>query len=122
MLADTLAGFGVDRNKMVKCAKTGLFVDIMGTGAPDKSGASGPKLVALRTELDALRMPEKNPSLPYATKTEFAHMCGHDGHMACLMSAASVVCANRAKIPSNKGIRLLLQPAEEGPGGAYPMI
>ena len=25
-------------------------------------------------------------------------------------------------MPSNKGIRLLLQPAEEGPGGALPMV
>ena len=93
---------------MTKCAKSGLYVDIMGTGAPDKSGAPGPKLVALRTELDGLHMPETNPGLPYASKTEYAHACGHDGHMACLMSGASVFCANRAKIPSNKGIRLLL--------------
>ena len=49
-------------------------------------------------------------------------MCGHDGHMACLMSCAQVFSANRSKIPSNKGIRLLLQPAEEGPGGAKPMV
>ena len=108
MLADTLASFGVDRKNMTKCATSGLYVDIMGTGAPDKSGAPGPKVVALRTELDGLRMPEENSGLPYASKTNYAHMCGHDGHIACLMSAASVVCANRAKIPSNKGIRLLL--------------
>ena len=25
-------------------------------------------------------------------------------------------------MPSNKGVRLLLQPAEEGPGGALPMV
>ena len=107
LLADTLANFGVEREKMVFCALTGLFVDIMGTGAPDKS-AKGPKLVAMRTELDALRMPENNPDLAYRSKTNCAHMCGHDGHMACLMAAASVICANRAKIPSNKGVRLLL--------------
>jgi len=29
---------------------------------------------------------------------------------------------NTDKIPSNKSVRLLLQPAEEGPGGALPMI
>ena len=49
-------------------------------------------------------------------------MCGHDGHMASLMSAASVIAANRHKIPKNKGVRLLLQPAEEDPGGALPMV
>ena len=107
LLADNLASFGVDRKTMKKCAKTGLYVDIMGTGAPDKN-AKGPKLVALRTELDALPMPEKNVDLPYRSKTKFAHMCGHDGHMACLMAASSVIAANRSKIPSNKGVRLLL--------------
>ena len=49
-------------------------------------------------------------------------MCGHDGHMACLMAATRVLASNRSKMPSNKGVRLLLQPAEEGPGGALPMI
>mgnify|MGYP003329613613 CR=1 FL=1 len=45
---------------MTKCAMTGLFVDIMGTGAPAKDDDTGPKLVALRTDLDGLPMPENN--------------------------------------------------------------
>ena len=49
-------------------------------------------------------------------------MCGHDGHMACLTAAAQVLMKNRDKIPCNKGVRLLLQPAEESPGGALPMV
>ena len=49
-------------------------------------------------------------------------MCGHDGHMACLLAFAKVFMAQRARIPSNKGVRLLMQPAEEGPGGAKPMV
>ena len=79
-------------------------------------------MIALRTDLDGLPMPENNQDLPYKTQTDHAHMCGHDGHMACLMSAASVLAKMRNKIPKGKGIRLLLQPAEEGPGGALPMI
>ena len=121
LLADTLASFGIDRKAMVKCAKTGLFVDIIGTGPRDKN-TERPNLIALRTELDALAMPEKNEDLAYRSSNSFAHMCGHDGHMACLMAAASVIAANRSKMPCNKGVRLLLQPAEEGPGGALPMI
>lgn len=92
---------------MRKTAKTGLVVDIMGSGPVDNNIA-GPKLIALRTELDALPMPENNPDLPYKTQTKFAHMCGHDGHMACLMAASSLIAANRHKIPSNKGVRILL--------------
>ena len=79
-------------------------------------------MVALRTDIDALPMPELNLNLPYKSVTNSAHMCGHDGHMAMLLAAAQVICANRSKIPSNKCVRLLFQPAEEGPGGAVPMI
>ena len=121
VLSDTLLSFGVDKKCIKTCAKTGLVVDIYGTAPADKN-SKGCNLVALRTDLDGLPMPENNQSLPYKTQTEFAHMCGHDGHMACLMAAAQVFCANRDKIPKNKGIRLLLQPAEEGPGGAKPMV
>lgn len=72
--------------------------------------------------MDALPMPEHNVGLPYLTQTKYAHMCGHDGHMAMLLAAAQVMHEQRDKIASNKTVRLLLQPAEEGPGGAIPMI
>lgn len=49
-------------------------------------------------------------------------MCGHDGHMVTILSTASVLYRNRDKIPQNQFVRLLFQPAEEGPGGAAPMI
>ena len=49
-------------------------------------------------------------------------MCGHDGHMATLLSTAQTLLSNVHKIPSNKTVRLLFQPAEEGPGGALPML
>jgi hippurate hydrolase len=49
-------------------------------------------------------------------------MCGHDGHTATLIAAAEVLIKNRDKIPRGKRVRLLFQPAEEGPGGAEPMI
>ena len=49
-------------------------------------------------------------------------MCGHDGHMATLLLTAAVLHQNRSLIPEGKLIRLLFQPAEEGPGGAKPMI
>ena len=50
-------------------------------------------------------------------------MCGHDGHMAVLLCAVEVLCKHREKIPSNRTVRLLFQPSEEGPGlGAVAMI
>ena len=38
--------------------------------------------------MDGLLMKENNPDLSYRTKTEFAHMCGHDGHMAMVLACA----------------------------------
>jgi metal-dependent amidase/aminoacylase/carboxypeptidase family protein len=46
------------------------------------------KTIALRSDIDGLPIPENNPDLPYKSKTNFAHMCGHDGHMCVLLSAA----------------------------------
>lgn len=62
-------------------------------------------------------------SLEYKSKTPGkAHMCGHDGHCAWQLGCASKFMEIIDTIPSDKTLRLLFQPAEEGPGGAYPMI
>lgn len=45
-------------------------------------------MVALRADIDALPMPELNVGLDYKTITNYAHMCGHDGHMAMMLAAA----------------------------------
>ena len=58
-MVDTLLSFGIEKKQMKKCAGTGLVVDIMGTGPPDKK-SKGCKLIALRTDLDGLPMPENN--------------------------------------------------------------
>ena len=79
-------------------------------------------MIAIRADIDALPMLEHNEGLDYITVTKYAHMCGHDGHMAMLLAATQVIWQERHKIPSNKTVRLLWQPAEEGPGGALPMI
>jgi len=72
---------------MKVCAKTGLIVDIKGTGPASKQ-EGGCKTVAIRADMDGLPIPENNPELPYKSKTDWAHMCGHDGHMAMLLAAA----------------------------------
>lgn len=96
----------------VICGKTGLYVDL-GNG-------QGPK-VALRADIDCLRMTEGNHHLSYRSKKEgLAHMCGHDGHTASLMGALSVLSRVRDQIQGT--VRCFFQPAEEGPGGAPLMI
>lgn len=100
-------------------AQTGLVFTITGTGAPSDK----PITISLRADMDALTMTEKNPDLPYRSSNEgIAHMCGHDLHMACLTGAGRILQRNLDKIPSNCSVQLLYQPAEEGPGGAEPMI
>jgi hippurate hydrolase len=84
IMVTELKKYGLEDKWITSCAGTGLVVDIMGTAAPGKTNM----IVALRTDLDGLPMPEDNPTLPYRSQTDHAHMCGHDGHMVTLLSAA----------------------------------
>jgi amidohydrolase len=94
------------------CAGTGLVVDI-GSG-------DGPT-IALRADMDCLRMTEGNHHLPYRSAHEgLAHMCGHDGHTATLVGVGRLLAPLADQL--NGRVRLLFQPAEEGPGGAPKMI
>ena len=110
------------------CAGTGLVVDIASTGsgaARVVDGAAPPvvKAVALRCDMDALRMTELNGGLPHRSVNEgIAHMCGHDGHMASAVLAAGLIQARADRMPAGTRVRVLFQPAEEGPGGALPML
>jgi len=93
------------------CGGTGLVCDL----------GSGPRTVALRADIDCLRMTEANPELSWRSEREgLAHMCGHDGHAAALVGAARLLVAVQDELPGR--VRLLFQPAEEGPGGAPVMI
>jgi amidohydrolase len=79
------------------------------------------KCVALRADMDALPMVEKN-AVPYASaRSGVAHCCGHDGHTAILLGTASLLC----KFPDRlKGsVKFVFQPSEDrAPGGAILMI
>jgi amidohydrolase len=48
------------------------------------------------------------------------HACGHDAHMTMVLGAATVF--NKIKNELTGNIKFLFQPAEEGPGGAKPMV
>ena len=106
-------------------AKTGVVALLKG----DHPG----KVVALRADIDALPVTERN-ELPFKSEvtTEFLgsqtgvmHACGHDTHTAILMGAAEVLAKHKDKIHGT--IKFIFQPAEEGPppgeeGGAKLMI
>ena len=79
----------------------------------------GPTLM-IRADMDALAIQEET-GLPFASSHKgVMHACGHDAHMAMALGAASVI--NRFKDNLQGNIKFLFQPAEEGPGGAKPMI
>jgi len=77
--------------------------------------------VAARADIDALPMEEVN-DLPFRSKRPVSHMCGHDGHTTSLLGGLSKYLEILDKIPSNRGIRFLFQPGEEGAGGALKMV
>ena len=84
-------------------------------------GRETEKCVALRADMDALPMEEKN-EVPYASKRPgAAHCCGHDGHTAILLGAASLLCKFSDRLKGN--VKFIFQPSEDrAPGGAIPMI
>ncbi len=85
-------------------------------------------LVMVRTELDALPMPEKT-GLPYAStakqmyrgaESPVAHSCGHDIHMSTWLAVAKTMLEMKDQWSGT--LMLVGQPAEEGDGGARAML
>lgn len=94
--------------------KTGIVALIEGKN-PSK------KVVALRGDMDALPILEKN-TCDYKSKNEgVMHACGHDVHSASLLGVAKIL--NELKGEFEGTIKLIFQPGEEKlPGGASLMI
>jgi len=122
-VAELLKSFGLEVQYPV--AKTGVVALL-------KGAKPGP-VVALRSDIDALPVTERN-ALPFASKvtttyagreTGVMHACGHDGHMAILLGVAKVLSTMKSSL--NGTVKFIFQPAEEGApageeGGAALMI
>jgi amidohydrolase len=84
-------------------------------------GKSGGKTIALRADMDALPIEEKNTAAYCSKNKGVMHACGHDVHTASLLGAAKIL--NELKNEFTGTIRLIFQPGEEKlPGGASLMI
>lgn len=77
--------------------------------------------IALRADMDALPIVEKN-QVDYCSKYPgVMHACGHDVHMTSLLGTAKIL--NEIKDHFEGTIKLIFQPSEERfPGGASMMI
>ncbi len=96
-------------------------------------GSKPGKCIALRADMDALPIIER-VNIPFASKIKSTyngqevgvmHACGHDTHVAMLMSVAEILSAMKNEIRGT--VKFIFQPAEEGPpegeeGGAPLMI
>ncbi|MGL5942703.1 MAG: M20 metallopeptidase family protein [Waterburya sp.] len=93
-------------------AKTGIVATI-------KSNSPG-KILAIRADMDALPIQEAN-EVPYRSQHDGKmHACGHDGHTAIALGTAYYLAQHRDNWAGT--VKIIFQPAEEGPGGAKPMI
>lgn len=81
---------------------------------------SGRKTIALRADIDALKIREET-DLPFQSQnTECMHACAHDGHTAILLAAAKILKEHEKEL--DRRIMLVFQPAEETAQGAADVI
>lgn len=90
-------------------ASTGLVATI-GQGSP---------CILLRADFDALPIVEEN-DLPFRSKRNASHMCGHDAHAAMLLGAAKILKDHEDDLSGT--VKLVFQPGEEIAYGATSMI
>jgi amidohydrolase len=123
IIADHLRSLGLEVKEGV--GKTGVVGILRGSGP-------GP-VIGLRADMDALPLVERTP-VPFASKVKTTyngqevgvmHACGHDSHVAIMMSVAEVLAGMKNELKGT--VKFIFQPAEEGPpageeGGAALMI
>ncbi len=112
LISDVLTGLGLE----VK-----LFDDMTGVVGLIRGKEKG-RTVALRADIDALRMDELC-DVPYKSKQAgFMHACGHDAHAAIMLGVAKNLSESGAADTLKGNVKFLFQPAEEGGAGAKEMI
>ncbi len=111
-IAEKLTAWGIPHQTGI--AETGIVATIAGK----KQGSN--KVLAIRADMDALPIQEEN-IVSYRSQIDgLMHACGHDGHTAIALGTAKYLWEHRADFSGT--VKIIFQPAEEGPGGAKPMI
>lgn len=109
-IASILEKYGIPYTRMADTGVIGII-----------KGKNPGKTIALRADIDALPIEEKN-DVPYKSKNKgVMHACGHDVHASSLLGTAIIL--NSLSNEWNGTIKLIFQPGEEKlPGGASILI
>jgi len=108
-ISSKLQSFGLTVHEGL--AKTGVVASL--------SAGTSTKKIALRADMDALFIEEKNELSYKSQNSGKMHACGHDGHSAMLLGAAKYLAAHT---DFDGTVYFIFQPAEEGRAGAKQMI
>jgi hippurate hydrolase len=109
-VAAQLQSFGIRVNRGL--AGTGVVGTLEGR-------APGGRAIALRADMDALHIHEKNGFAHVSAVDGKMHACGHDGHTAMLLGAARYLAETRNFAGT---VHFIFQPAEENEGGGRVMV
>jgi len=109
-VAQKLQEWGVEHQ--VEIAQTGIVALIPGN-------RPGPVL-AIRADMDALPIQEENEVSYRSQHDGIMHACGHDGHVTIALGTIRYLTQHPPDFAGS--LKFIFQPAEEGPGGAKPMI
>lgn len=103
------------RQKYIKMG----FPDMRASTGVVATIGSGSPCIMLRADFDALPMEEIN-DLPFCSKRNASHMCGHDTHAAMLLGAAKLLKDHESELKGT--VKLMFQPGEEMGYGSKTMI
>ena len=110
VVAQHLQEFGIEIHRGL--AGTGVVGTLKGS-------RPGPRAIAIRADMDALDVHEKNGFQHSSTHKGKMHACGHDGHTTMLLGAARYLAESRNFAGT---VHFIFQPAEENEAGGRVMV
>lgn len=108
-ISDRLTEMGIEHETVAKTGIVGII-----------RGKQDGKTLLIRADIDGLPVEEQIESEFKSQRKGYMHACGHDVHIACLLGTAKILNDMKDSLKGN--LKLVFQPAEEGVGGALPMI